>query len=89
MALIVGSLSVQLFAVDLSYETGEDQNIKKDMSMSVKKSNDKKKSARKFKSKIDSSAYSTEIIYDPTSSYLTVAGECVTTQKYNEPLKSN
>lgn len=80
-ALIIGSLSVQLFAVDLSHETGQDQSVKNDMSMSVKKSSDNKNSKRKFKSKIDSAAYSADVIYDPTSSYLTVAGECVTTQK--------
>ena len=74
LILIAGSLiSARVFAVDLSYDTGEDKSTKRDMSMGVKNTNDKKKSKRKFKSKIDSAAYSTDVVYDPTASYLQVA----------------
>lgn len=68
-----------LFALDVSYETGMDQSIKKDRSMSVKKGSEQKLSNRNFDTHTDVKSYSADIIFDPTPLYVMRANQCVKT----------
>lgn len=65
------------FAMDISYETGRDESIKHDKSMSVKEGNEQRSSNRKFVSGADASSHSSDVSFDPVSIYMNVANECI------------
>lgn len=70
-------VTTSIFALDVSYETGRDESIKKDRSMSVKKGNEQRSSNRKFDTSTDSKSYSADVTFDPIPIYMIRANSCV------------
>jgi hypothetical protein len=67
------------YAVDVSYEAGTDQTIRKDKAMSVKKGSEQKNSKRKFDTKTNAASASADVTFDAVSVYSNVADECFRT----------
>lgn len=70
-------LTTSTFALDVSHETGMDQSIKKDKSMSVKNGNEARSSNRKFNTNTNGRASSADVSFDAVSVYSQIADECV------------
>lgn len=80
LAIVVLAIAAtSIFAVDISYETGKEQSLKKDKSMSVKSSSENRHSNRKFDAATDSKSYSADVTFDPTPIYLLRANQCAKT----------
>lgn len=68
-----------MYAVDISYNTGQDQSIKKDKSMSVKNSNEQRSNNRKYRNDSDTKSYSVDVTFDTIPIYMLKANSCVKT----------
>jgi hypothetical protein len=75
LAIVVSSC----YAIDITYETGRDQSIKHDKSMSVKKGNEQRSNNRKFVSAADATSHSSDVSFEPVAIYMNVANECIRT----------
>lgn len=73
----VAAFSNFAFALDVSYETGADQSLKKDKSISVKNGSEQKDSNRKFNTNTNARASSADLTFDTVSAYSQVADECI------------
>lgn len=73
------TITNSIFAMDISYETGGDQSIKNDQSMSVKKGSEQRSSNRNFNSGTDARSYSADVTFDPIPIYVLKANQCVKT----------
>ena len=77
LTIALAIVTTSIFALDVSYETGRDQSIKKDKSMSVKKGSEKKNSNRNFNSKIKATSSSVGATFDAVAVYTQYADECI------------
>lgn len=76
--LLISQLIIySAFAIDISYETGTNQSIKKDKSMSVKNGSEAKNSNRKFDTNTNARSTSSDITFDAVAIYSQVADECI------------
>ncbi len=69
------------YAVDASVETGSEQNVKKDASLSVDKTKDKKDTKRKSSNSSNQKSVSQEISFDTYPIFLPYTNECVKNPK--------
>lgn len=69
------------FALDTSYSTGSDHNVKTDKQISLKKSKSRSTSVKKSDSDSHAKNSSRELTFDTYAVYLTLASKCVQEQK--------
>lgn len=72
-------LSLNLAAVDISKDNSQDQSVKKDSSVSVKRSKDERQSSRFSDNQSKSAQHTVDITFDTFPVYLLVADPCVKT----------
>jgi hypothetical protein len=72
---ILGMIA-SVYGMDISNDTGQDQSLKIDAGMNVKKGNEQKSSNRKYKSGADAQSYSVDLTFDPIPIYLLKADRC-------------
>lgn len=74
-------IPIAIFAIDSSYDTSSDNNVRLDTSISVKRSQDIRDSKRQSTSKSRTASGTTEVGFDTYPIYFTLADKCIKNPK--------